>query len=245
MLPFAFLFSACTTAPVTNTAPLVWQGWVYEDIPTDETLGLEEGSMTMTPLDGSEPIEGEQPDPNRLGYWSFAMEADTEVQIRVEGTEHISTVWRARTPHANAYWYSGSLFAVRTTTFSLFLDGLSELTGEEMDEGNDAAVMLYGEPLPLSEADEAAWTDAKIRVYDSEGGIHEATVLFLDEETGGLLLESPEPAPVAAFVATGIAPGPVSLVVDASDGRSTAVEYVAEAGDLVSAFAFTLPWEQP
>ena len=244
MLPIVFTFLACTTTPVTNTAPLVWQGWVYEDIPTNETLGLEEGSMTMLPLDGGDPIEGQQQDTNRLANWSFEFEADREVQIRVEGPEHIPTIWRTRTPHDNAFWYSGSLFAVRNTTFTLFLDGLAELMEETSDNENDQTVMLYGEPLSLSEGDEEAWTDAHIWVYDSAGGIHEATVLFLDEETGGLLLDGPEPGPIAAFVVTGIAPGPVSLVVDASDGRSTAVEYQPEPGDLVSAFAFTLPWEQ-
>ena len=245
MLPFAFFIFACTTESVTDPSPLVWQGWVYEDIPTEETLGLEQGTMVMTPMNGGTPIEGEQTDPNRLGNWSFSIEPNQEVQIRVDGPEHIPTVWRARTPHANAYWYSGSLFAVRSDTFELFLDGLAELTGDDQTEDHEETVMLYGEPLPLTESDLDAWTDAQIWVYDSEGGVHQATTLVLDEETGGLMLRAPEPAPIAAFVATGIAPGAVSLVVDASDGRSTAVEYRAEAGELVSAFAFTLPWGQP
>jgi hypothetical protein len=31
------------------------------------------------------------------------------------------------------------------------------------------------------------------------------------------------------------------LVIDGSDGRSVVMDYNAEAGDLLSAFAFTLP----
>ena len=129
MLPFSLLLISCTTAPVSDSSPLYWQGWVYEDIPSDETLGLEEGSLTMTSLEDGTVIEGEQGDTSRLGYWTFEIEADTEVQIRIDGPEHYSTVWRTRTPHKNAFWYSGSIFAVRTSTFDLFLSVMMKERG--------------------------------------------------------------------------------------------------------------------
>ena len=251
---FSLLFLSCTSSPVTEPSAQLWQGWVYDDIPTDNTLGLEQGAIRMTTLEDEIVFEGEQRDENRLGMWSFEVDPGVEVSIRVEGAEHYPTIWRTRTPYTEAYWYSGAFFGIKSATFDAFIDSLAELTGDESDANDaneietdegDSGVHLYGEPLPLTANDVEAWKDAKITVYDGEGRIHAAVTLVLDEETGGLTLPGSEPAPVAAFVATDLAAGPIALVVDASDGRSAVVEYDAQPGDLLSAFAFTLPLESP
>ena len=238
---FSLLLFSCTNAPIAEPAAQLWQGWVYDDIPSDNTPGLEQGAISMSSLTGETVFEGEQRDENRLGMWSFEVEPDLEVSIRIEGTEHYPTIWRARTPYTEGYWYSGAIFGVKMATFDAFLESLAELTDDPVSD--DGGVHLYGEALPLTLNDVEAWTGARITVYDGEGQIHEATTLILDEETGGLILPGPEPAPIAAFTATNLAPGPIALVIDASDGRSTVVEYQAEDGDLLSAFAFTLPLE--
>jgi hypothetical protein len=242
MLTFSVLLFACLSEPAPAPEVTTWQGWVYADIPGDNTPGLEVGAMTMSDLSGDVSIPGEQLDDGRPAYWTFEVEPDTEVSIRVEGPEHYPTVWRGRTPSTNGYWYSGAMFAVATETFDGFLESLSTLM--DVPLGESVGVSLYGEPLALSSADLEAWTDATITIYDGDGNIHPAITLIRDEVTGGLALPGAEPAPIAAFVATDLAPGDIALVVDASDGRSTAIEYRSQEGDLLSAFAFTLPLEK-
>ena len=244
MLTLSLLLFSCISAPIAPSDATTWQGWVYGDIPAENTPALEVGSLTLSDLSGENIIEGEQRDEQRLGYWTFEIDPDQEVSIRIAGPEHYPTIWRGRTPSTNGFWYSGAIFGVATATFDAFLADLSLLLEAEAPLEAHEGVNLYGEPLPLSQADLDAWTDATIRIYDGEGAIHEAISLVLDEETGGLALPGPEPAPTVAFVATDLAPGPIALVIDASDGRSMVVEYLAEAGDLLSAVAFTLPLEQ-
>ena len=242
MLTLSLLLFSCMSEPTNPSDATTWQGWVYADIPADNTPALEAGVLTLSDLDGERISEGEQRDNQRLGYWTFEIEPDQEVSIRIEGPEHYPTVWRGRTPSTTSYWYSGAIFGIATATFDAFLEELAELT--QIEAASTDSVMLYGEPLPLSQTDLDAWTDPTIRIYDGAGAVHEATMLVLDEETGGLALPGADASPVAAFLATGLAPGPIALVIDASDGRSTVLEYQAEAGDLLSAFAFTLPLER-
>jgi len=199
-------------------------------------------------MNGEVLTEGTQPDPDQLARWSILtgeiiegradMFFEGEIEVRISGPEHLTTVWRTQAPSAQAYWYAGSIFAVKQLTMDTFWQGLSELEGEAL--GLSEGAHLYGEPLPLSEADLLAWTDATISVYDGAGQIHPAITLSVDE--AGLLAPSDTvDGPIAAFAATDLAPGPVRLVVDSSDGRSVVMDYNAEAGDLLSAFAFTLP----
>jgi hypothetical protein len=242
MFTLSLLLLACSSEPISQPDVTTWEGWVYADIPGDDTPGLEEGTITMSDLNGEATTRGEQLDDGRPAYWTLEVPPDQEVSIRIEGPEHYPTVWRGRTPGSDGYWYSGAIFAVATVTFDGFLESLSTLMDAPIGEGE--GVSLYGEPLPLTPADLDAWTDATITIYDGDGNIHPAITLVQDELTGGLMLPGPEPAPIAAFVATDLAPGDIALVIDASDGRSTVMEYRSQAGDLLSAFAFTLPLEK-
>ena len=167
------------------------------------------------------------------------MPENTEVAIRIEGSpEHYTTVWRTRTPTAPSYWYAGSLFAVRKATIQPLWTALSELLEEPIGESDGAH--LYGESLMLWPEDEAAWTGADITVYDAEGTVHPAiTLSTLDD--GMMVLSDEGTGPITAFAATDLSPGPVRLVINTSDGRAVVMDYNAQSGDLLSAFAFTLP----
>jgi hypothetical protein len=215
-----------------------WQGWVYADIPQDDTLGLEVGSITVENQDGDELVNGVQADETRPSMWTLDVPTNTEVAIRVEGPNQYTTVWRTTTPRAAAYWYAGSLFAVQPATIQPLWDSLTELLEQPITDTDGAH--LYGEPLLLWADDDIAWTDAVITVYDGDGTVHPA-ITFSSTETGELILSTPETGPITAFTATDLAAGPIRLVIDASDGRSVVMDYNAQPGDLLSAFAFTLP----
>ena len=225
-----------------DASTIQWQGWVYADIPLDDTLGLEAGTITVEDQDGGEIVDGVQVDSNRPSMWTVEVPKNTEVTIRIDGPDLYPTVWRTTTPNAPAFWYAGSLFAVHPSTIQPLWDSLAELFEQPFAETDGAH--LYGEPLLLWADDESAWTDAAITVYDGDGAVHPA-VRFSSTETGELVLSTPDTGPITAFTATDLAPGPIRLVVDASDGRSVVMDYNAQPGDLLSAFAFTLPEPTP
>ena len=134
-MPLFSLLCSPVQMPDCEPAAQLWQaGSTMTFHPT--TPGLEQGVIRMNSVTDDAIFEGEQRDENRLGMWSFEVEPDLEVSIRIEGTEHYPTIWRARTPYTEGYWYSGAIFGVKTVTFDAFLESLAELTGEPMsDEG--------------------------------------------------------------------------------------------------------------
>jgi hypothetical protein len=233
------LLTACSSEQTQPPKDWIWEGWVYGDIPTEDTPGLVEGAVEVRSLDGTVLAEGYQSDPDQQARWTVDLseEAEGEIEMRISGPEHTTTVWRTQAPTAQAYWYAGSLFAAKALTLGTFWQGLSELEGEAL--GLSQGAHLYGEPLPLNDADTLAWTGATITVYDGAGQLHPAITLATDE-AGELVPSDTVDGPITAFAATDLAPGPVRLVVDSSDGRSVVMDYNAEAGDLLSAFAFTL-----
>ena len=237
MLSFLFL-SACLSAPESSDGPYNWQGWIYDDIPAEGTAGLSVGAVSMLDTEGNLLAEGTQPEDQDPGNWNIQVDEAQEVEIRISGPEQFTTVWRTQTPSSRAFWYSGSFFAVQPDTLGGLWSALAELLGEPLAETSGAN--LYGETLFLGSGDELAWTMASVTIYDGEGTVHQAITLSTDED-GFLVPSSEETGPVTAFTATGLAPGPIRLVVDASDGRSVVMDYNAETGDLIGAFAFTLP----
>jgi hypothetical protein len=234
------LLVACIQEQTADPPDWTWEGWVYADIPAEDTPGLLEGAIEVRDMGGAVLTEGYQANDDQLARWSIDLEADVvgEIEVRISGPEHMTTVWRTQAPTTQAYWYAGSLFAAKQLTMDAFWQGLSEMEGAVL--GLSDGAHLYGEPLPLNDADTLAWSDATITVYDGDGQVHPAITLAIDE--GGLLAPSDTvDGPIAAFAAPDLTPGPVRLVIDASDGRSVVMDYNAEAGDLLSAFAFTLP----
>jgi hypothetical protein len=231
------LLSACTmpsTEMVDDT--YTWQGWIYDDLPADGVAGLTSGAVEVRDGDGETLAFGTQPENQEPGTWRIRVANPESVEIRISGPSQMTTVWRTTTPASQAYWFSGSFFAVKLETMGGLWAALSELEGEALGQSDGAH--LYGQVLARSSADEAAWTGATITVYDGEGRVHPAITLSTDEQ--GFFVPS-DTEPITAFTATDLAPGPIRLVVDASDGRSLVTDYMAEPGDLLGAFAFTLP----
>ena len=220
-----------------------WSGWVYADIPADNVPVLEVGAVTVTDESGEIVAEGEQPSTGSPGYWQIDVPPQTDVTIRIEGDGVQPTVWRTMTPSARAYWFAGALFTVSPVTMDTFWSQLSELFGAP--ETTEDGVSLYGQPILRNEADEAAWTDAHLEVWDEDGGVHEVFALSLDEATGGLALAGPGTGPISTFAAPSLPPGPVRLIVDGSDGRSMVAYWTGQPGDLLSAFYMALPEDSP
>lgn len=242
MLPL-LLLTACLPTPTESVdeGPYIWQGWVYGDLPGQDAPGLETGTVRVWSLEGEFIAEGAQNDPDRLALWTLDIDAVQDVEVRISGPEQVTTVWRTTTPSAQSYWYAGTLFAPSSESMTAFWADLSELTEADLDV--DGGVNLLGESLLIWPEDEAGWSGATITVYDGAGRVHPALTLGLDE--GGLLVPSAlVEGPIVSFAATGLAPGPIRLVIDATDGRSTVVDYNAGPGELLSAFSLTLPEPQ-
>jgi hypothetical protein len=239
----ALLLFACTPTPSINDGEESheWQGWVYADLPGDADEGLNLGAVRLWDMDGNLVSEGEQPDDDRPGVWRFQLEEAVDAEIRISGPDQVTTVWRTTAPDAQAYWYAGSLFAAKQSTMDDFWADLADMLGRPM--GTAGKAHLLGQPLLLWGEDEAAWTGATITVYDGDGTVHPAIALSQDES--GLLLPSElTDGPIATFAAPDLTPGPIRLVVDSSDGRNVVMDYNAGPGELLSAFAFTLPEPQ-
>ncbi|MAY81526.1 MAG: hypothetical protein CL930_12165, partial [Deltaproteobacteria bacterium] len=66
-----------------DASTIQWQGWVYADIPLDDTLGLEAGTITVEDQDGGEIVDGVQVDSTRPSMWTVEVPKNTEVSIRV------------------------------------------------------------------------------------------------------------------------------------------------------------------
>ena len=236
MTPLLLLAACLPATPVTDDGSYAWQGWVYDDLPSEGTAGLSEGSIEVRDTDGETISLGSQPDQEDPGTWRIPVTTAMAVEIRISGPEQMTTVWRTATPASQAYWYSGSFFAVKPETMTGLWEALSTLMGEPLGQTDGAH--LYGEVLALTEADQAAWTGATITIFDGAGRVHPAITLSTDPE--GFLVPA-DTGPITAFTATDLATGPVRLVVDATDGRTVVMDYMAEPGDLLGAFAFTLP----
>ena len=240
MLVLLSLISCTTTAPAE--LPLIWQGQVYEDIPIDGVGGLAVGQIDVQDMNGAVIATAFQPDPDSPSTWQIPLPGNAEdVELRINGPEQFTTVWRTTLPERRAFWFSGTFFAVKESTITPVWDALSEMLGTPMNQTEGAS--LYGETLALDENDLEAWTDANVTVYDADGGVHPVVTLSTTED-GLLVLADQTTGPISAFTATNLPLGPLRLVIDASDGRHVVMDYNAEAGDLLSAFAFTLPENQ-
>ena len=243
LLGFFMLFTLILAGCIPQTAEVDdgtygWAGFVYADIPADGGSGLTIGSIEVHDLDNERVSSGEQSDEQNPANWRIPLSESEPVSIRISGPDQLTTVWRTTTPAAPSFWFAGSFFAVKSSTILPLWESLSELVGAPLATTEGAH--LYGEALPLSDDDIEAWTGAEITVIDGDGTAHAAIALSTTAE-GFLVPATEETGPVTAFTATDLAPGEVQLQIEASDGRSVVTDYFAEPGDLLSAFAFTLP----
>ena len=235
--------TACMPAPTptASDAPYIWQGWVYGDFPSQDAPGLEIGTVRLWSMEGELIAEGAQLDANRPSLWTLEVDDTQAAEIRISGPDHPTTVWRTSTPNAQSFWYAGTLFAPTLGSIDAFWTDLSEVAQSDLAIGEGAN--LLGESLFVWPEDEAGWTGATVTVYDGEGRVHSAVTLSTDDE-GFLVPSDGTERPITTFAATGLAPGPVRLVIDSADGRSAVMDYNAGPGELLSAFSFTLPEPQ-
>ena len=97
------------------------------------------------------------------------------------------------------------------------------------------SVWLWGSPL-----DPEAWSGADVAVSDGDGA--QGTLLSFAVNDDGSLAPS-GPGPVDLFVAFDLAPGAITLSVEAVDGRAASQTWPTQPGELVSAAFFALPLE--
>lgn len=235
--------TAClpTPSPTAGDAPYIWQGWVYGDFPSQDAPGLETGTVRLWAMDGELIAEGAQLDASRPSLWTLEIDETQAAEVRISGPDHPTTVWRTATPTAQSFWYAGTLFAPTLASIEAFWSDLAEVA--QADLATEQGANLLGESLLVWPEDEAGWTGASVTVYDGEGRVHAAVTLSTDDD-GFLVPSDGTDRPITTFAATGLAPGPVRLVIDSADGRSAVMDYNAGPGELLSAFSFTLPEPQ-
>jgi hypothetical protein len=215
-----------------------WSGYVYAGVPADDVPLLEDGTIEILDRDGAALADAEarQDYENTLGYWTLDVPVDTEVALRLSGADVVSTLWLGTTPTGNGYWLGGALYARGVDeTAELFdaLDGYQGLSPQELSDGEIAH--LVGQPWDRDAVAGATWS-----ATDGEGSDAAVVLLVADDEGN---LSDAGTGPVDLIIAVNLAPGTVSLQVDADDGRTARAEWPAQGGDLVSAMWFQLPEE--
>jgi len=245
----AQLTAGCAVAPVSSE--ISWNGWIINDVPGTEVEVLSEGRVVVTTPDGTPISEGEQPSENSPGLWQLTVDPDTDVGLRVSGTGIHPTVWRVRTPPASGWWMNGALFGIGEAGLDPMLELVEELKGEliQWRDDPDQGVLIYGQPRIETATDLAAWTGASVTVVDQdyhEGRValitvDEAGIPALASDGGAILGPNEVEGPVTFIIAWDLAPGPIRMIVDASDGRAMVSDWNGEGGDVLSAFHLTLP----
>jgi hypothetical protein len=217
-----------------SSAPdeVTWSGYVLEDLSESETtLVLEDdGALQVVDLEDQLVADGVYAG---SGYWYVDVPVDTDVAVRVSGAEHVTSVWRARTPSGRGYWLTGALFTQYRTSFDAFvkaLVGVPGLVPEDLSKGK--VVHLWGQPN-----DPDAWASAVVTATGGDGADVPVFTFAVDDK--GVVTEAGGD-PVDFFFGANAAPGDVTFRVEAVDGRVAETTYPARGGDLVTAGFFDL-----
>lgn len=234
---FACTYRLKFTYDSSTPDEVTWSGYVLEDLSgkKDPLLLEDDGAFQVVDLEDQVIADGEH---SGDGYWFVDVPTDVEVAIRISGTEHVSSVWRARTPNGRAYWLTGALFTQYTSSFDALvkaLDGFEGLDPEDLAKGT--VVHLWGQPL-----DPDAWAGAVVTATGGDGADVPMFTFAVDEDKG-IVTEAGD-QPVSFFFGANAVPGDVTLRVEAVDGRASETTYPTRGGDLVTAPFFDLG-EQP
>lgn len=234
-LPLAlFLLPACEFLEEQRVLPdqVDWAGYVYADLPAEDTALLEAGTLEVVDLDDALVATGTQRE-DTPGYWQVQVPVDQEVAIRIDGGDQVPTVWRGRTPTGAAYWLTGALFALDAETVSETfgaLDGWQDLSPDDLADAEVAH--LWVQPW-----DPEAWAGATIEVLDYTGL---APYAALAVDADGALIDAGA-GPVDLLLVPDLMPGHVTLRVTTAAGKVAETAWPARGGDLLSGFYFTLP----
>ena len=224
-----------------------WGGYVYAYLSeVDEAVVLSEATtdnpivepaVELVDLTDTSLAEATQPYTDSPGYWRFdTAPVGKDVAIRVSGEGLTPTVWRGVVPGGTATWLTGVIYAYEATIYDDFFASIDGFQGMDFPSLVDSeSTVLWGEPLSPED-----WAGAIITVTDGEG--ISAEVLALAYDDTGALVEASDGA-IDLFLAPDLAPGTVTLRVEASGRVATETSWPARAGDLLSAVFYALPEE--
>lgn len=230
--------AGCVAAQ-TDAGPISWGGYVFADPYTSEDL-LTGGDFEVLDTrgdcllgDDGGCITGAESD-STAGYWSVAVPRSTPVALRLQAPGSAPTVWRVTTPRRDAQWLNGGLFTRDLAAVEAFVADLGPPWASAVPLSASAAAWMWGAPL-----DPAAWVGATLALTDGDGA--DVPVLALTQADDGAVSVASSTDPVDLLLATDIAPGAVTLTVQAADGREAVEVWPAQAGDLLSAVFLALP----
>jgi hypothetical protein len=209
---------------------ITWSGYVLEDLSgTDDALLLgDDGVFQVVDLDDAAIADGLH---GGDGYWFVDVPTGVEVAIRISGSQHVSSVWRAHTPSGRAYWLTGALFTQYASSFEELLEALEGVEGlDPEDLAKGTVVHIWGQPM-----DPDAWAGAVVTATGGDGADVPMFTFAIDEKN--VVTEAGD-QPVAFFVGANAAPGDVTLRVETVDGRVAETTYPTRGGDLVTAAFF-------
>ncbi len=212
-----------------------WYGTVLDGPYTGDNGVFTGGELLAYDLAGDYLAEGTEPDPDSPGYWKLKVPADTPVALHLSAEGMLPTVWRGTTPGTMGYWYTGALFAYDAELWQPFFEQFDGQSGVEIQPLSDQSCWLWGAPL-----DPEAWVGADIQIVDGEG--EPATVLAYHLNDDGLL-EQTRTQSITYFLAFNLAPGDITLSVQATDGRAFDETWPAWGGEVVTAWYVALPSE--
>ncbi len=235
-LLLCFATSACGSwilEEPTDGSEVNWYGTILDGPYTGENGVLSGGEVLVYDLDEELVAEGTEPDADNPGYWKLQVPPSTPVALHLAGQGMLPTVWRGVTPGDLGYWYTGALFAYEQELWLPFFEQFDGQGAVSIQPLGDDVCWLWGSP-----ADPDAWAGAAIELLDGAG--QPAMVLAYHLSDQGEL----EPATtrsVQYFLAFNLAPGDVTLSVQAVDGRAFEETWPAWPGEVVSAWFLELP----
>jgi hypothetical protein len=237
LLHRAVLLSSCVLTGCVDfpADAITWGGTVLED----PYLGLESaafvgGGIEAVDLDDIEISVGAESESTPGYYYLQEIPPSTEVALRVTGPDQTPVVWRSLSPSDAAIWLTGALFTRDATTLDETLQAFPLQSGSAptaLSLGDTCA--LWAMPLDPDAMAGATWT-----LRDGDGEAGELVALAVDDETGELVEAGS--GPVDLIIGLELAPGDVTLDVEATDGRAASVTWPARGGDLLSGHFFAL-----
>ncbi len=235
----ALLLPACGMwiyEETTDDGTVTWYGTVLDGPYTGDNGVLSGGDVLVYDLDEELLAEGTEPYSDTPGYWKLKVPPAESVAIHLAGEDLLPTVWRGTTPTAQAYWYTGALFGYHQESWLPFLEQFDGQGGISLEPLGDEVCWLWGVPW-----DGDDWAGADITITGGDGEESVALAYTLDDE--GLLYET-DSEPIDYFFAFNLAPGDVTVSVQAADGRQVEETWPAWPGEIVSAWYLALPPEE-
>lgn len=236
MTPLLLMASIGCVALDDSTAGtlVLWSGTVFEDPYLGaEAAGLTDGGLVAVDLADAELAIGAESD-STAGAYSIEVPPGVELALRITGPAHVPTVFRGRAPTSRGIWFNGALFARQTAPLLSFFDGI------ELAEGAAPADLSDGEFVHLwvEPAEPEALAGGTIDLVDGDGA--PGAVVALTTAPDGSLVEATEEDAITLILGLDLAPGDITLGLEAADGRSAETTWPARGGDLLAAPAFAL-----